>query len=188
MIQIVDPTSLAWAILRLYVTTLICLVPLSVCLLYSLLRLLQCGDASEASVLCSLAGCAFYGIVLSSLLKEGVQGTSTQNNSSNKPKGPPIVLKVYALSKSLEDTSTDDKDPFLSDGARDMSSPCPICLEGYEAGNRVSYGEQCEHAFHAACIGQWTELLKTDCPCCRQGLLKKNDLLTSSLVESVTMS
>jgi len=192
MIQVVDPSSLAWAIVRLYVTTLICLVPLGVCLLYSLLRLLQCNDASEASILCSLAGCAFYGIVISSLWKEDMQGLSISHNQrNNKPKAAPIALKVFKLANSLDkETVVDDDDNSPLPEARDMSTPCPICLEGYDEGNLVSYGEQCQHAFHAHCIGQWVELLHTSCPCCRQGLLikpPKSDLL-ASFIESVSLS
>jgi len=186
MIQLVDPSSLAWAILRLSVTTFICLVPLSVCLLYSLLRLLQCSDASEASILCSLAGCAFYGIVISTLWKEDMQGGGGTQNPSNKPKGPPIVLKVYTLSKCAK--GSDDDFTANNKEAKDMSSPCPICLEGYEEGNLVSYGEQCQHAFHAVCIGQWTKFFNTSCPCCRRHLLQpQNSDLLSSIVESVSL-
>lgn len=189
MMQVVDPSSLAWAIVRLYVTTLICLVPLTACLLYSLLRLSQCNDASEASILCSLAGCALYGIVISSLWKEDMQGLSSSvlhqrstNNNGSKSSASPISLKVFRLANSVDkkgvvgvddgdDEDDDDNNSLLLPEARDMSAPCPICLEGYAEGNLVSCGEQCPHTFHAHCIGQWTELGHTNCPCCREGLL-----------------
>lgn len=146
MLQVVDPSSLLWAILRLYVTTLICLIPLSICLLYSLLRLIKCTDASEASILCSLAGCAFYGIVISSLWREDLQ-------SQSKTKAPPIVLKVYTLSS--ESNEDDDGDDSIRPRKRcDMMSPCPICLEEFSDGDKVCYGEQCDHFYHACCICQ----------------------------------
>jgi Ring finger domain len=100
--------GLLWAILQLYVSTLLCLIPLSICLLYSLLRLIKCQDASEASILCALAGCAFYGIVVSSLWKEDME---QQNQNNNRHKSAmsvtPIVLSVYQIIKIDTDTRSD---------------------------------------------------------------------------------
>lgn len=179
MVQTVDPTCLIWAILRLYVTTLICLIPLSICLLYSLLRLIKCNDASEASILCSLAGCALYGIVISSLWKEDMEAVQ------QRPKAAQIVLKVYTLS------ATGDNDPTTHADTRylrDMTSPCPVCLEEYEFGDDVSYGERCNHAYHADCIRQWTERRQTACPCCRQHLLSHQNIVISSILDEVRLS
>lgn len=176
MIQIVDPSCLIWAILRLYVTTLICLIPLSICLLYSLLRLIKCNDASEASILCSLAGCAFYGIVISSLWKEDMEAVQ------QRPKAAPIVLKVYTLSTLAGDEHEESRE------LRDMSSPCAICLGEYEAGDKISQGERCNHAFHAMCISKWTELRNTACPCCRQHLLSQHSIIMTSVIEEARLS
>jgi Ring finger domain len=179
MIQIVDPSCLIWAILRLYVTTLICLIPLSICLLYSLLRLIKCNDASEASILCALAGCAFYGIVISSLWKEDMEVIQQRQKEQS------IRLKVYTLSKSVSgETEIGDESREL----RDMSSPCPICLDDYEEGNEISFGERCNHVFHAGCINRWTDLRHTACPCCRQHLLSRENIAISSIVEEVRLS
>ena len=176
MIQIVDPSCLIWAILRLYVTTLICLIPLSICLLYSLLRLIKCNDASEASILCSLAGCAFYGIVISSLWREDTETVQ------QRPKATPIVLKVYTVSTLEGDANGEYRE------LRDMSSPCAICLDVYEEGDKISQGERCNHAFHAMCISKWTELRNTACPCCRQHLLSQQSILMRSVIEESSIS
>jgi Ring finger domain len=182
MIHLVDPSSLAWAIVRLYVTTLVCLVPLSVCLLYSLLRLLQCSESSETTVLCSLAGCAFYGIVISSLWKEDMGISSIQK----KTKAAPMALKVFKMSKfAASDGGDENAGSILPEGLCDVSVPCPICLERFVEENLVSYGELCQHAFHAACISQWMDLLHSSCPYCRQELQKRSEMdLFTSLVPS----
>lgn len=173
MIEIVNPPRIIWAILRLYVTTLICLIPLCFCLLYSVLRLIKCNDASEAGILCSLAGCAFYGIVISSLWKEDIE------TAQLKPKADPILLRVFILSKSA------GKETVESRQLRDMASPCAICLEDYNEGDEICCGERCNHAFHASCIVQWTELHHTGCPCCRQHLLSQQNLVVSSIFDEV---
>jgi Ring finger domain len=189
---------LLWAVLRLYVTTLICLVPLSVCLLYSLLRLIKCDDASEASLLCSLAGCAFYGIIISTLWREDMESSTPSSSPLGKPSASPIALKVYTVVSSLvapevtglrvlpdESDDVDDNDdkertsgggegPEHTRQWNDLTSmaPCSICLYGYRVGETVSMGEQCLHTFHASCIVQWTNRHHTSCPCCRQHLLQ----------------
>ena len=185
MIQLVNPSSLAWAIVQLYVTILMCLVPLSVCVLYGLLRMLQCSESSETTVLCSLAGCAFYGIVISSLWKEDMGISSIQ-----KPRAAPIALKVFKLSKPAASVGGDENASIiLPEGLCDMSIPCAICLENFVEENLVSCGEQCQHAFHAVCISQWMNLRHRSCPCCRQELQKRSKMnYFTSLVESATPS
>lgn len=158
MFQVLDPSCFLWAILRLYVRTLMCLIPLSICLLYSLLRLIKCNDTSEASILCSLAGCAFYGIVVSSLWKD------ERETSQQRIKEPAIALEIFKISMFAEDPSRWIRQVNFS------KSPCPVCLEEYDEDDHVSYGERCHHVFHADCISQWTELHQTTCPFCRQDL------------------
>jgi hypothetical protein len=178
MIQIVDPTCLVWAVLRLYLMTFVCLITLSVCLLYSLLRLAKCTDASEASILCSLAGCAFYGIVISSLWKDEAE----QNSNC---KAEPIELEVHTVSSSILADMEGEMKMILR---RIMTFPCPICLEEFQEGDSVSHGV-CGHGFHADCIRPWTEMRKTCCPMCRQHLLRKShDNLFTSLVQDVRNS
>jgi Ring finger domain len=129
MMHIVDPSCLLWAILQLYVSTLLCLIPLSICLLYSLLRLIKCNDASEASILCSLAGCAFYGIVVSSLWKEDMENQQQARSNKRQPPRQPIALKVATWTggacsciSSTEATESDDDDvSMMLERKRDYS-------------------------------------------------------------------
>jgi Ring finger domain len=108
-----DPSTgggggLLWAILQLYVSTLLCLIPLSICLLYSLLRLIKCQDASEASILCALAGCAFYGIVVSSLWKEDMEQQQQNQRHKSTLTTTPIVLSLYNITKIRFDDNDSD--------------------------------------------------------------------------------
>jgi hypothetical protein len=73
------------------------------------LRLIKCQDASEASILCALAGCAFYGIVVSSLWKEDMeqQNQNQQNRHKSTLTTTPIVLSVYKITKIGVDENDD---------------------------------------------------------------------------------
>ncbi|KAL7527163.1 hypothetical protein ACHAWF_002063 [Thalassiosira exigua] len=52
---------------------------------------------------------------------------------------------------------------------------CAICLEGYRAGDDVSYSRhrRCRHVFHASCIVAWlNDEGRDDCPYCRGPYLR----------------
>ena len=46
-------------------------------------------------------------------------------------------------------------------------SMCSICLDDYEAGDRIRVLEPCKHAFHAKCIGRWLAERSATCPLCK---------------------
>lgn len=47
---------------------------------------------------------------------------------------------------------------------------CQICMEEFQAGERVALSANCDHVHHFECIRQWL-LKKDDCPSCRQSML-----------------
>lgn len=44
---------------------------------------------------------------------------------------------------------------------------CPICLAGFNAGDKTRTLHTCEHTFHRSCIDLWL-LRRADCPLCKQ--------------------
>ncbi|KAH7103315.1 hypothetical protein BKA62DRAFT_768732 [Auriculariales sp. MPI-PUGE-AT-0066] len=67
---------------------------------------------------------------------------------------------------------------------------CLICLEDYEAEDDLRL-LSCSHAFHQACVDQWLEQGKNNCPACRtKGVLVQSDreeaVPSSSTTESST--
>ena len=44
---------------------------------------------------------------------------------------------------------------------------CAICNDPLHAGDRQTYTVACGHTFHAACVLQWGQLRRNDCPICR---------------------
>lgn len=128
------------------------LLSITLCLFYCLLQVIRSNGASDASILLSLAGCAFYGIVISSYL--------FQRDDQLQGADPVVNLPAHTLTERPANSS----------------SCCPICLEKFEAGDQISYGQQCRHAFHTGCIRNWTvHSQRNDCPCCREPLFVPNN-------------
>ena len=55
----------------------------------------------------------------------------------------------------------------------DLSISCPICLNDFDASDRVSsFRQKCRHLFHNDCLSAWLEK-EGSCPCCRLDVLPR---------------
>ncbi len=98
---------------------------------------------------------------------------STPEYTSSKSKEDKIQTCTVIPRK--ERCSTNETDISLaSQRCLDCTETCPICWEGYKAGEKVcwSKNKNCNHAFHFDCIVTW--LVDNDeCPLCRSPYLTK---------------
>lgn len=123
---------------------------------YSLLQLIKWKGASDEIILISLAGCAMYGLLLSSSLQDGDDDT-VRNHPNNSRRIIDLPVHRYT---TRQQGQNDDR--------------CVFCWEPYQTGDSVSYGPSCRHMYHAQCVHKWTSTQKRrDCPYCRCSLLQQ---------------
>lgn len=60
----------------------------------------------------------------------------------------------------------------LATGSSLVAESCPVCLEQYQAGNRVLVLTSCNHKFHEACADTWLQS-HTTCPVCRDEVTRE---------------
>jgi hypothetical protein len=71
----------------------------------------------------------------------------------------------------VEEPSSDQQ---LESGTIDMSTTCTmcsICIDEFEAGERLTLLPRCQHAFHRDCIMPWLMERQGCCPLCKKHVL-----------------
>ncbi|GMH36307.1 hypothetical protein BSKO_04175 [Bryopsis sp. KO-2023] len=73
---------------------------------------------------------------------------------------PPAVPREQVKRLPSRDFEVDDQ-------VRSGSASCPICLEEYQKGEKLTVLPVCGHKFHSKCVGRWLRT-RGDCPICRR--------------------
>ncbi|KAA1473861.1 hypothetical protein DENSPDRAFT_882348 [Dentipellis sp. KUC8613] len=81
---------------------------------------------------------------------------------------PPTVTKEEIAQSGLEIVSPADLEACEKEGrvAASCIDRCLICLEDYVPEDEIRL-MSCRHAFHKACVDQWLETGRNNCPACR---------------------
>jgi len=97
-----------------------------------------------------------------------------EDGIENEQKGNILGDTIRSITSSVSDGIR-----MLNGGDDDSNSvdnysakSCPICLEGYTAGQEIcwSRNDKCVHSYHLHCMQAW--LMKSDdCPLCRENYL-----------------
>jgi hypothetical protein len=61
---------------------------------------------------------------------------------------------------------------------------CSICIDDFEAGERIRVLPKCHHAFHTDCIMPWLTERQGCCPLCKTGVLDSDDQAVISTAET----
>jgi len=111
-----------------------------------------------------------------------VSNSSSDNNKKNfnedgienEQKGNLLLDTIRSITSSVSESIrviNGDNDDNTS-GDKYLAKSCPICLEGYTAGQEIcwSRNDKYIHSFHFRCMQAW--LMKSDdCPPCRENYL-----------------
>mmetsp|Transcript_6915 Transcript_6915/g.9938 ORF Transcript_6915/g.9938 Transcript_6915/m.9938 type:complete len:285 (-) Transcript_6915:421-1275(-) len=85
-----------------------------------------------------------------------------------------IVNKSLVTKKAKQSiTASSNDDTTNLDETQESPSQCPICIEEFQKGDKVSWGRNmrsCRHVYHTECITEWLRL-HNECPCCRMAMI-----------------
>jgi len=112
------------------------------------------------------------------------------SNEKSEPGDSQDIEANYPITASIEDTECDNENVLPhSDGddgsavqpeeeKNDSKLVCSICLEGFEAGEKLSWArsQKCDHIFHNECLIPWL-MNHDECPNCRTVVLENRDII-----------
>jgi hypothetical protein len=128
--------------------------------------------------------------ILYQLVSEGEEGSEDEVVAASKihatyefSEGPSIELPA-PLRIELSDIPAisgemDFGGGLVAEGNEDVEQPtlsttctmCSICIDEFEAGERLTLLARCQHAFHKDCIRPWLMERQGCCPLCKSNVL-----------------
>lgn len=118
---------------------------------------------------------------------------------------PQTIGNATATSESEQSTSPVSSSALAADGAqpdpnglsnhlaqptisilKTICTECSICIDDFEAGERLTILPRCRHAFHRDCIKPWLLERQGCCPLCKLSVLQDDNAETSTSTEQGT--
>jgi Ring finger domain len=75
-----------------------------------------------------------------------------------------------------------------SGGPESTCTLCSICIDDFEAGEKLVLLPRCRHSFHRDCIHPWLTERQGCCPLCKTSVLEKDEARTAQNVDSSSSS
>jgi hypothetical protein len=79
-----------------------------------------------------------------------------------------------------------DQEAEEEEGLSTLCTTCSICIDDFEAGERIRLLPKCRHAFHTDCIMPWLTERQGCCPLCKTAVLDGDEEDSDTAVASDT--
>ena len=76
---------------------------------------------------------------------------------------------------SISESVRSDEEQVMEENMMTSCTTCSICIDEFEAGERIRFLPRCKHAFHTPCIMPWLTERQGCCPLCKTSVIEPGE-------------